>query len=102
VNDAVEPVSEDRDLAAHGLGWEFLGEAIIGYGAVAWLEIGPCDETLAPPGEIIQALKIHETGNVPELEIENPSDRDAVILAHAVFAGGLQTRAAERSVIVAR
>jgi hypothetical protein len=45
-------------------------------------------------------LKIGETGQVPELEVENRGGESCLLPAHLVLSGGWQTRAVERSVIV--
>jgi FHA domain len=108
-----------RDL---GLSVEVLGSQEVGFGSVAWLRIGPTApglRALAPlhegaaggprpmseaeseaASEAARALRIGETGQVPELQLDNQGPHALLIPAHLVLSGGWQTRAVERSVIV--
>src|SRR5262249_27751117 len=80
----------------------------VGFGAVAWLHVAPGtsglktlgvqDDTKPKSGAL--GLKIGETGQVPELEVENRGADPLLLPAHLVLAGGWQTRTLERSVIV--
>src|SRR6185369_7753053 len=117
------PVSADPALGLRGLGlrWEILGEQKIGFGSVVWLSlipVAPRVETLLPPrfgapdrapqgrisepgsGVVPRALRIGETGQVPEIEVENRGEGSLLLPAHVVVTGGWQTRAVERSVVV--
>lgn len=103
-----------RDL---GLTFERLGQEEVGFGVVAWLCVGPASrglhtlarpgttgEPLRPPilthGDGVRGLQIGETGQVPELQVENRGEGPLLLPAHLVLSGGWQTRAVERSVIV--
>lgn len=102
-----------------GVAWELLGEQKVGYGAVVWLCISPGAPRLeamlpgaAPPshaqgrvvdpgsGVVPRSLRIGETGQVPEIEVENRGEGALLLPAHTVVTGGWQTRAIERSVVV--
>jgi hypothetical protein len=90
-----------RDL---GLAWERLGTAEVGFGTAVWLRVTPVAAGLqvlgrAPRPEA-RAPRIGETGQVPEIEVENRGGDPLLLPAHLVLAGGWQTRAVERSVIV--
>lgn len=102
---AGKPPSGSRacDLRDLGLTCELLGREAVGFGAVAWLRIGPASHglrTLATAGAGARALHIGETGQVPELQVENRGDWPLLLPAHVVLSGGWQTRAVERSVVV--
>ncbi len=104
-----------RDL---GFTFELLGTQEVGFGSVAWLRLGPAASgvrTLArsvrdhggdasgaqqPMAHAARALHIGETGQVPELEVENREGDPLLLPAHVVLSGGWQTRAVERSIIV--
>src|SRR6185437_1310024 len=99
-----------RDL---GFAFDLLGVQDVGFGAVAWLRLGPAAtgiRTLVRPardpgGETgarvpARALHIGETGQVPELEVENRGGDALLLPAHVVLSGGWQTRAVERSIVV--
>jgi hypothetical protein len=76
-----------------------VGVTQVGFGHVAWLSVGP-----GAPGVVVagagQALRIGETGQVPEIEVTNLSDAALLVPAHLVLTGGWQTRAVERSAVV--
>lgn len=101
--------ARSRRLRDLGLSWERLGDIALGHGIAVWLRIGPCAQGLrilgrtadgAPGGPGARALRIGETGQVPEIEIENHGPDPLLFPAHLVLSGGWQTRAVERSVIV--
>ncbi len=103
-------------LSHLGLTLEPLGTQEVGFGCVAWLRLGPAAPGLrtlgrsssqashashasqAHPGA--RALHIGETGQVPELQVDNRGGEPLLLPAHVVLSGGWQTRAIERSVIV--
>jgi hypothetical protein len=91
---APEPAGRLRDL---GLAWERLGQVEVGFGVAVWLRVTPSAPGLSTPG---RALRIGETGQVPEIEIENRGADPVLFPAHLVLAGGWQTRAVERSVVL--
>ena len=76
-----------------------VGVTQVGFGHVAWLSVGP-----GAPGVVVagagQALRLGETGQVPEIEVSNPGDAAVLVPAHLVLTGGWQTRAVERSAVV--
>jgi hypothetical protein len=86
-------------LRALGLTWAVLDVQPLGYGSVAWIKVGPGAQNVGVaargPG-----LRIGETGQVPEIEVENLGDTAVLIPAHLVLSGGWQTRAVERSAVV--
>ncbi len=91
-----------------GLAWEVLGEQRIGLGWVAWLRVTPRAEALFSEvyvgGAKLRApheITITETGQVPEIEVHNPNEGPVLVTAHRLLVGGLQTRAVERSVLMA-
>jgi hypothetical protein len=98
-----------RDL---GITFEPLGTQEVGFGAVTWLRLGPSAPgllTLARPRHegpspsspaSPATLQIGETGQVPELQVENRGRVPLLLPAHVVLSGGWQTRAVERSVVV--
>jgi hypothetical protein len=80
-----------------------LGSEAVGFGRVAWLRLGPVAPgllTLSRSGEETRALRIGETGQVPEIQVDNHGPSQILLPAHLVLSGGWQTRAVERSVIV--
>jgi hypothetical protein len=106
---AGNPPSAGRTPALRHLGLvvERLGVDEVGFGAAAWLRITPCTAPLmvvshaSRDGErAVRALHIGETGQVPELEVENRGAEPLLVPAHVVLAGGWQTRSVERSVVV--
>jgi hypothetical protein len=97
-----------RGLRDLGITCTRLGIEDVGFGSVAWLRIEPGLSGLrtitvrANAGSSgVEALRIGETGQVPELEIENRGTEALLLPAHLVLAGGWQTRSVERSVVVA-
>ncbi len=110
---AAEPLSKDDGsgmvaslkgstgpgLRALGLTWAVLDVQPLGYGFVAWIKVGPGAQNIGVaargPG-----LRIGETGQVPEIEVENLGDTAVLVPAHLVLSGGWQTRAVERSAVV--
>ncbi|MFT3767181.1 MAG: FHA domain-containing protein [Minicystis sp.] len=106
------PPSSGRKLSLRDLGltWERLGVVEVGFGTAAWLRITPSAPGLQVLGRAsttgpadptgTRALRIGETGQVPEIEVENRGGDPLLLPAHLVLAGGWQTRAVERSVIV--
>ena len=86
-------------LRALGLTWAVLDVQPLGYGYVAWIKVGPGAQNVGVaargPG-----LRVGETGQVPEIEVENLGDTAVLIPAHLVLSGGWQTRAVERSAVV--
>src|SRR5215475_9743447 len=80
-----------RDL---GLTCERIGSEAVGFGTVAWLRISPGKadlRTLTAPGpegkegEDARALHIGETGQVPELQVENRGGWPLLLPAHLVL-----------------
>ena len=94
-----------RALADLGLAWERVGLDAVGFGSAAWLRITPeCGRVAVlsrAPRAVARGLRIGETGQVPEIEIDNTSPDRLLFPAHLVLSGGWQTRAVERSVILA-
>ncbi len=86
-------------LRALGLTWAVLDVQTLGYGSVAWVKIGPGAQNVGVSARG-GSLRIGETGQVPEIEIENKGDTAVLVPAYLVLAGGWQTRAVERSVVV--
>lgn len=82
-----------------GLTWAVLDVQPMGYGCVAWLEVGPGAQNIGVSARGA-GLRIAETGQVPEIEVENLGDAAALLPAHLVLSGGWQTRAVERSAVV--
>jgi hypothetical protein len=93
----------DRGLRDLGITCARLGLQDVGFGTVAWLRIEPATSGLRTMGRTgaARALRIGETGQVPELEIENRGVEPLLLPAHLVLSGGWQTRTVERSVAVA-
>jgi hypothetical protein len=89
----------ETSLARLDLGWSLLGVARVGYGAIAWLSIGPGASAVELAGRA-SALRIGETGQVPEIDVENLGEAPLLVPAHLVLSGGWQTRAVERSTVV--
>jgi hypothetical protein len=95
-----------KSLGDLGIAWRVLGVQPVGFGSVAWVAISPNLPSIttcgAPNNErsAVRALRFGETGQVPEIEVENLSDGPILIPAHLVVTGGWQTRAVERSVVV--
>jgi hypothetical protein len=93
-----------RSLRELGLACERLRVVEIGFGAAAWLRVTPAAtgvRVLARRSDEARALRIEETGQVPEILLENRGPAPLLVPAHLVLAGGWQTRAVERSVVVA-
>jgi ARG/rhodanese/phosphatase superfamily protein/FHA domain-containing protein len=86
-------------LRALGLTWSVLDMQSLGYGCVAWIKVGPGAQNVGVSARGV-GLRIGETGQVPEIEIENLGDGAVLIPAHLVLSGGWQTRAVERSAVV--
>ena len=86
-------------LRALGLTWAVLDVQSLGYGCVAWINVGPGAQNVGVSARG-GGLRIGETGQVPEIEIENLGDTAVLIPAHLVLSGGWQTRAVERSAVV--
>lgn len=101
---AAPSAGRGRSLRDLGITCARLGVEDVGFGAVAWLRVEPSVTGLrimGRPGSIgAQALRIGETGQVPELEIENRGGEPLLLPAHLVLSGGWQTRSVERSVVV--
>jgi hypothetical protein len=80
----------------------------VGFGAVVWLRFAPSVDgaglsTASGPsrsGAAQHALRIGETGQVPEIEVENRGPTPVLLPSHLVLVGGWQTRAIERSVVI--
>jgi hypothetical protein len=78
----------------------------VGFGSAVWLALSPGVPNLSSCGsrsharDPARALRFGETGQVPEIEVENLSDSPMLVPAHLVVTGGWQTRAVERSVVV--
>ncbi|MEO7328282.1 MAG: FHA domain-containing protein [Minicystis sp.] len=89
----------DSSLLRLDLAWSVIGVARVGFGTAAWLSISPGAEGLVVAGAG-QALRIGETGQVPEVEVSNLGDASMLVPAHLVLTGGWQTRAVERSAVV--
>src|SRR5580700_1181587 len=93
-----------RDLR---IAWELAGVQEVGFGAVVWLRFAPSVDgaglsTASGPsrsGAAQHALRIGETGQVPEIEVENRGPTPVLLPSHLVLVGGWQTRAIERSVV---
>jgi hypothetical protein len=91
-----------------GIAWERAGGQDVGFGAVVWLRLTPPAAGLsavaaAAPAvrpAVTQALRIGETGQVPEIEVENRGPSPVLLPSHIVLVGGWQTRAVERSVVI--
>jgi hypothetical protein len=86
-------------LRALGLTWAVLDVQSLGYGCVAWITVGPGAQNVGVSARGV-GLRIGETGQVPEIEIENLGDTAVLVPAHLVLSGGWQTRAVERSAVV--
>jgi hypothetical protein len=86
-------------LRALGLTWAVIDVQSLGYGCVAWIKIGPGAQNVGVSARGV-GLRIGETGQVPEIEIENLGDTAVLVPAHLVLSGGWQTRAVERSAVV--
>lgn len=86
-------------LRALGLTWSVLDVQPLGYGCVAWIKVGPGAQNVGVSARGV-GLRIGETGQVPEIEVENLGDSAVLIPAHLVLSGGWQTRAVERSAVV--
>ena len=82
-----------------GLTWAVLDVQPMGYGCVAWLKVGPGAQNIGVSARGV-GLRIGETGQVPEIEVENQGDAAVLLPAHLVLSGGWQTRAVERSAVV--
>lgn len=93
-----------RSLRDLSVTCERLGIVEIGFGAAVWLRVARAASqvrVLGPRGDEARALRIEETGQVPEIQLENRGPTPLLVPAHLVLAGGWQTRAVERSVVVA-
>ena len=86
-------------LRTLGLTWAVLDAQPMGHGSVAWIKVGPGAQNVGVCARS-GGLRIGETGQVPEIEIENLGDAAVLIPAHLVLSGGWQTRAVERSAVV--
>ncbi len=86
-------------LRTLGLTWAVLDVQPMGYGGVAWIKVGPGAQNVSVCART-GGLRIGETGQVPEIEIENLGDTAVLVPAHLVLSGGWQTRAVERSAVV--
>ena len=86
-------------LRALGLTWAVLDVQSLGYGSVAWIQVSPGAQNVGVAARGV-GLRIGETGQVPEIEIENLGDTAVLVPAHLVLSGGWQTRAVERSAVV--
>lgn len=82
-----------------GLTWAVLEVEPMGYGSVAWLKVGPGAQNIGVSARGF-GLRIGETGQVPEIEVENLGDAAVLFPAHLVLSGGWQTRSVERSAVV--
>jgi len=96
--------SQAFGLRELGLTLELLHFQKVGFGAVGWLRLGPVAPgllTISRGGrESARTLRIGETGQVPEIQVENRGREPLLLPAHLVLSGGWQTRAVERSVVV--
>ncbi len=86
-------------LRTLGLTWAVLEVQPMGYGCVAWIKVGPGAQNVGVCART-GGLRIGETGQVPEIEVENLGDVALLVPAHLVLSGGWQTRAVERSAVV--
>jgi len=86
-------------LRTLGLTWAVLDVEPLGYGCVGWIKIGPGAQNVGVCTRT-GGLRIGETGQVPEIEVENLGDTAVLVPAHLVLSGGWQTRAVERSAVV--
>lgn len=93
------PSPRGPGLRALGLTWSVLDLQTVGYGCVAWLEVGPGAPNVGVSTRG-HGLRLGETGQVPEIEVENLGDGALLFPAHLVLAGGWQTRAVERSAVL--
>ena len=82
-----------------GLTWAVLDVQPMGYGSVAWIKVGPGAQNIGVSARG-GGLRIGETGQVPEIEVENLGDAAVLLPAHLVLSGGWQTRSVERSAVV--
>ena len=93
-----------RTLDRLGFAWQRLRVDEVGFGRAAWLSIGPAASGVSVLGrggaESARALRIGETGQVPEIEVENRTGDPLLVPSHVVLVGGWQTRSVERSVVV--
>jgi FHA domain len=84
--------------------WRLVGVEPVGFGFAAWLACSPGLPELwtcsAEGRDGARALRIGETGQVPEIEVENLTDMPVLVPAHLVVTGGWQTRAVERSAVI--
>lgn len=98
--------SGGRTLDRLGFAWEHLRIDEVGFGKAAWLSVTPSAPGLAVLGRSsntgagARALRIGETGQVPEIEVENRGGEPLLVPSHVVLVGGWQTRAVERAVVV--
>lgn len=95
------------NLSDLGIVWRVLGLEQVGFGAAAWVTLSPSLPSIttcgAPGPDDLHArrtLRFGETGQVPEIEVENLTEGSILLPAHLVVTGGWQTRAVERSVVV--
>jgi hypothetical protein len=103
------PLPAGRALAALRdlrIACEQAGVQEVGFGAVVWLRLAPSMAGLSAAagpsrsGAAQHALRIGETGQVPEIEVENRGPTPVLLPSHLVLVGGWQTRAVERSVVI--
>ncbi len=90
----------DTTLASLSIRWEVLGERAVGDGRVVWLRVDPGAARVRVPSAI-EALQVEETGSVPRLLVRNPQKQPVLLAGNLVVKGGWQTRAIERSVVIA-
>jgi hypothetical protein len=91
---------KENTLAWLGVEAVVLGTQHMGHGLAAWIALRPTalHVRAATPS---RALQISETRIVGELEVTNCYADSIVVPANLVMRGGLQTRAVERSVVLA-
>src|SRR5262245_17389665 len=97
-----------RGLRDLGIAYERVSLEEVGFGTAVWLHVTPSaprvrilGRSSVEQGSATRALRIGETGQVPEIQIDNLDGDPLLLPAHLVLAGGWQTRSVERSVVVA-